>query len=140
MTEELFGATALAKRASEVVRRALRAPIAVMTPHGTVSMLNRDRWLATERRARLVEDLFRAINAAHAGSPAAAFPPALRWVRLIPKSELATLSDEVMSLLDAIDDGRASLDELEDTLHEWAETAIHVAAPQTGPILRNAAE
>ncbi len=102
-------------------------------------MLDRNRWLATERRARLVEDLFRAVNAAHADSPAAAFPPALRWVRLLPKAELATLSDEVMALLDAMDDGRASLDELEDTLHEWAETAIHIASPGIGPILRDAA-
>jgi hypothetical protein len=130
MRDDLFSATALARRPTAVVRAALHAPVSIITPQGAVTMLRRDLLRVLEQRSRIVEDAFRALAAARAGRPAAAYPPALRWVRLVPPGELNRLAAELTAILDAArQPTQAQLDRLEDALRVWAETTRSFGEP-----------
>ena len=126
MAQDVYGASDLRRRTTEVLRIAQREPVLIVSPHGAVNIVERDRWRQAEKAekyGRLVRDVLRAVDAARRGERhAAAYPAPVAWVRHLDARHLDAFVEEFLATLDAVEQGRQGWNEVDAVLHEWSET------------------
>ena len=139
MASDVYGAQDLRRRSTEVLKKAIETPVIVVSPYGTVNVVERGLFQRAEQageRERIVEDLLRAIAASRMNQSASAYPANLRWVRHLDADDLTTFLSEVIASLDDFADGRLAWSDVEAVLHEWKESATVARDPELRTILK----